>query len=541
MAYWSQTWREMPLQQKQWWGATMLAHLVLSVIFISWQGVNYDEPDYFRYVYNWAKGNPERNPAIMDSKTPMVAFALIPTLLKPLLPPDLLANDIFFYLKAGRPFIYIYQLLGAFVVCCWMYRVTGPKKWILPFLFFCFDPLVFSYSMFIGSDLPVASLLVTVMYASWRYCETGRKNYWYLLAVTMSFAVLTKASMVYGYPLLLVLFTFNAWANNSFHVKKGLKSIVGFLIIQVIIINLVYYGKDTLVPFGQLPFESHLLSSLQASFSFAAQIPVPLPAAFMQGFDLLQLHSEMGGCQPGSTYNGVFLLNHLYCNKSLWYYYFVTALFKFPLLIWTFIVVFAISVFRDRNIGQHLKANLFIWLPFAWFLLLLSVANKFQIGIRHAILLLPFLYLGLANTINWLYDKYKTVFVGMLLLHIISVSRFLPNLVGYTNELVWNKTKAYKIIRDSSLDYGQAEPWLRSFLKEHTEYKIPTNIPDTGRFAISVGNLFTDNEKEGSLKNIAWLRNHFEPTTHYRFSIMLYDISKADLKTKGLLQEKLAE
>ena len=181
---------------------------------------------------------------------------------------------------------------------------------------------------------------------------------------------------------------------------------------------------------------------------------------------------------------------------------------------------------------EQLKENSFLWLPVVYFLCILSFANKFQIGIRHAMIIMPFLYIGLSKTINGLYQKYKPWFYTLLLLHVVSVARYIPNLIAYTNELVWNKTKAYKIIKDSSLDYGQSKPWVKDFIELHQEYKIPTSIPDTGRFAITVGDLFA--EHEGPLKNIAWLRENFEPVDNAQYTILLFDVTAVDLLAKGL-------
>lgn len=534
LAYWSITWREMPLKQRRMFGVIMLIHCILTAWFTSRQGVVFDEPDYFRYAFQWANGHPERTTPFMDSKTPMVAISLIPVLFKPLLPDVLLANDIFFYLKAGRPFIYLYQLAGAFVVCCWMYRMAGPKRWILPFIFYCFDPLVFSYGMLIGTDLASAALLITVTYTAWRYSKTGIGRYWYMLCIATALAVVTKASMLYCYPLLLLFFIYVAWSKKSFEAKKLSFKLLQFALIQLIIINLAYYGRDSFTAFGTLHFESHFFSTLQSSLSFATNIPVPLPASFIRGLDMLQHHAEIGGCKPESTYWGVWLFNTVSCDKPLWYYYIVTAVFKFPFLIWLFIIAFFIRFIINKNIGHKLAVNLFLWLPFIYFLLILSFTNKFQIGIRHAIILMPFLYIGLTNTINWIYCRNRILFYALVCLHIVSVVRFVPNLIAYTNELVWNKTRAYEIIRDSSLDYGQSNPWVKNYIQMHPGYKAPTNIPDTGKFVITVGDLFT--EHEGPLKNIAWLRNNFEPQANHRYTILLFTVTEPGLKSKGLIK-----
>ncbi|MES2646376.1 MAG: hypothetical protein V4717_05840 [Bacteroidota bacterium] len=532
LSFWSQTWALTPVKQRRTFVILILVHVLLTAWYNSKQGVFFDEPDYFNYTYRWAKGDPSRFAPIMDSKTPMMFFSLVPGIIKPLLPEYLLAQDVFFYLKAGRPFMYIYAMLAAFIVFCWVGRIVGPKKWVLLLLLFCFDPLVFAYGMVIGSDLASAALLVTCMYTAWRFSVTENQRYWWLLSIAAALAIVTKASMIYLYPLLLFLFGYRYYLARSLSLKRTLLQLLVFIVIQLLVINAAYYGKGIFTSFGAIHFTSKLFSDLQASLNFFAGWPVPLPAAFVQGLDMLQQHAEYGGCKPDSTYGGVWIFNKVYCNTSVWYYYIATALFKFPLLIWLLIFATIARFFQQKTKLQVINENVFLWLPVIYFLCILSFANKFQIGLRHAMILMPFLYIGISSTVITLVERYKPVFFGLILLHLISVVRYLPNLIAYTNELVWNKTMAYKIVKDSSLDYGQSDPWVKTFIEKNPEYKIPGNIPATGKFAIPVNKLFA--EHEGPQKNIAWLRENFEPVANYRYTILLFEVTAADLKAKGL-------
>lgn len=248
---------------------------------------------------------------------------------------------------------------------------------------------------------------------------------------------------------------------------------------------------------------------------------------------MLQHHSEMGGCKPESTYWGVWLFDKVECNKPVWYYYVASAALKFPLLVWLMIFIFVGSFFKRKSIVGPLKEHTFIWVPFVYFLLILSLTNKFQIGIRHAMLVMPFMYMALSGILNRFYEKKRTIFISLCLLNIISLATYWPNLIAYTNELVLNKTKVYKLLRDSSIDYGQSRPWVKGFLRNNPSYKIPTHKPDTGRFAITIGDLYA--EHEGPLKNIAWLRENFAPNGNYCHTILLFEVTQADLQSKGLV------
>jgi hypothetical protein len=315
-------------------------------------------------------------------------------------------------------------------------------------------------------------------------------------------------------------------------VSKYLSLLLVFLFIQLFVINAAWYFTGTFILFGNYPFESATLQALQASSTILKRIPMLLPAPFVQGIDMLKHHAEIGGCKPESTYGGVWLFDRVWCNQPVWYYYLATSLFKFPLFTWALSIGSVVLFLMQSARGSLIRKYMFVWVPFLFFLLILSFFNKFQIGIRHALVLLPFLYLLLSSSIIYFSRNYKLVFFTLLIFHTISVLNYLPNLIAYTNELIRDKKNAYHIIRDSSLDYGQGKPWIRKFIEAHPGYKTPGNLPDTGKFVISVADLFA--EHNGEKNNIAWLRNHFNASGHYRYSLLLFNVSATGLREKGL-------
>jgi hypothetical protein len=530
ISYWSQTWQQLPAADKNRFGVLLLIHFILSFLFIQKQGILFDESDYYSYAYQWLKGSPMRSSPIMDSKTPMMIVSFIPVLLKSFFRTDILQHDLFFFLKLGRPFMYIYQALGMYTMLCWLRKINN-NKWFLTLLLYAFDPLIFSYGMIVGSDLAGTAILISLMYCAWRFVNTNQTRYFLLVSTFTAFGVVTKASMLYCYPLLLLLF-FLQYKKLHFAAMKKLGGFLLFVFIQLIVINLSWYFTGTFTRFGSYHFESAALQKLQHSFSFLSSLPLLLPSPFIQGIDMLQHHAEIGGCLPESTYRGVWLFNKVWCNQSVWFYYIATALYKLPLFTWLLVVIAIAQFILVKLRANVLKQKLFIWLPFVYFLLILSLTNKFQIGIRHAIILLPFLFLMISSAANSYYEKKRNFFYTAFALHCISIGFFIPNLIAYTNELILNKTNAYRIIRDSSIDYGQSRPWINNFISKHPEYKQPTNIPDTGKFIIAIGDLYA--EHEGEKKNIAWLRNNFNATASYRYSLLLFEVSEKDLADRKL-------
>ena len=180
VGYWGTAWAAAPLRDRRWFAGLLLLHLLLSAWFTTQQSPNYDESDYYGYALRWAKGQSERIYPLDDSKTPLTFVALLPLVAKPFtkLPPD---TDV--WLLSGRYCMYVYVVLLAFVAFCWLNRLLGAGKWILPWLLLLYDPLMFSYGMVVGSDLPSAAVLLALMYMGWRYSRTGHMRYWWMMSV----------------------------------------------------------------------------------------------------------------------------------------------------------------------------------------------------------------------------------------------------------------------------------------------------------------------------------------------------------------------
>ena len=86
---------------------------------------------------------------------------------------------------------------------------------------------------------------------------------------------------------------------------------------------------------------------------------------------------------------------------------------------------------------------------------------------------------------------------------------YFPNLLSYTNELIWNKKNAYKILASTNIDHGQCGYSLKNYLNNHPGTKFPTSYPEPGEFIVGINNYL---DLKGTGEH-AWLRN-FEPYDH---------------------------
>jgi hypothetical protein len=530
----SATWRSVPVPDRRLFIALIAFHFLVTGWFITRTDFTADESDYYGYAIRWSHGDTKRIRPIDDSKSPIVAPSLIPNVIKPWVD---LRNDPYGFkmLQMGRWFMYVFQWLGAFVLFLWMFRLWGPKYWVLPLVLYLFDPMVFSFGMIVGTDMVCASLVLATCYSLWRYTQTGAWRYWLFTSVFCALALVAKASMIY-LPVLLVLllllqrFMSDATAMKSLNAGTWVGNVGLLVLISWIMISAAYWFDHMFFPFAQLPAQSHAMQQLKQSLGAFAQWPVPLPYNYVQAFDLLRYHSDLGGApHPDNTYAGVSILGHYFERGPVWYYYLTVFFIKLPLLI-LLLLVTAIVLLLRYDWAAKLRRHLFIWLPFLFFGIMFSIINPFQIGIRHALILFPFLYLVVGYGVRFWMKRRPAWMKAGLAIQFLFLLSFWPNMIAYTNELFWPKHLVYRYVHDSTVSYAQSQPYLNKFLAENPGYKLAPTTPQAGRFALLVDQYAASFNRFG----YDWLYKNYEPVGHYMHNVLLFEITEASLREKGL-------
>ncbi len=527
----SATWESMAKHERRLFIAIMALHFTLSGWFITRLDFTNDESGYYGYAIRWAQGHPGRVIPYDDSKTPIVLPALIPTLLKSFWNN---ANDPHGYrfLQAGRWMMYVFQILGAWFMLLWLYRLWGTKKWMLPLLLYMFDPLVFSYSMIVGSDLASTAIVLAACYLAWRFSQSGGRKYWIWLSVFAGLGIIAKASLIYLLPLLFVMLTVShalagRYSQKGF-VAASLLRWVMLLLVVLLMVNTAYYFKSTGFHFSEMPQRSEAFRHLVQRFSLERNIPVPLPFDFVSGFDFLKYNAELGGGPAyENSFIGVDILGKWFPRGPVWYYYIVTFFYKLPLLTWLLLIALFALIVRNRNRLQLLiTTHIYIWLPGFFFFLVLSLTNPFQIGIRHALLIFPFMYLGISFPLVDAWGKWKKYFRWLLVLQSAAFIAYWPNLLAFTNVFLLPKKEVYRYLYDSSVSYGQTSPYLHRFLQQHPDYTVPDSIPRKGKYAVDMEALADPHNRH----RLNWLYKNFEPTGQYMYTIILFEVNENELK-----------
>ena len=69
---------------------------------------------------------------------------------------------------------------------------------------------------------------------------------------------------------------------------------------------------------------------------------------------------------------------------------------------------------------------------------------------------------------------------------VASVLSYYPHFIPYFNELVWDRSKAYRILADSNLGWSQNHWYLRRYLRRHPEALFEPPGLQAGTIVLSV-------------------------------------------------------
>lgn len=519
--------KSIPLLNHKWILCILLCiHTFFCLVYVQHQPLTNDESDYIEYAKRWLKGQPDKVFDVDDSKTPIVAIAWLPRIIKQITQPNLQAND------WGRAD----QLLGRYLMIVFFWLVFlylyffskslyGNKGWWLPITLLLIDPLFMAFTPVVTSDVASVFVLLAASYHYYKFCSTKNNVQFLLTAFFTGLALVTKSSMIFLPFIFLLIYVCRLLAKQAvvpFN-KSALTYGIVFIAIVWLVVNMGYYFHHSFNSWGSIEFKSTSVKQLINTFSFLKPLPTLLPEPFIRGFDLLQYHSEVGPFTPNLPYKGVFILNQKF-NTGVWYYYFVTAFFKFTIGFLLLAIATLLVAIRIFNLKTFTKKYIFIVAPFVVYGCMLCFVNPFQQGIRHAMILLPFVFLAigkLPDFIKQYFEKGKWLLIALVLYALISVATVYPEVMPYTNEFLLNKTKLFRYLAEYNYRPSDIPRDIQPFLAKNVDYRIAPNKPEKGKFIVP--GAFVYNTTYEVYSNYAWLKN-YQPIGHYRYVFLLFEV-----------------
>ena len=509
-------------------------------------------------------------------------------------------NDLLYYsgndaqnmMRYGRiPIILIGVLLGLYLFK-FAKELWGDLAGIISLTFYSFSPTFLAHTRLVTTDVAAAAAFFISFYYLYKWLKDSTWRNLCILGIVLGLSLLTKFSTflllpIFGF-IILVWILLQERGKKLSALKKYIGGFILILIIAYLIVGAIYAFQIWNYPPQKQTIDTAFILS---TFGFKPLVNLniwissqPILRAWGQYFlGFLMVFQRSGG---GNT---TYFLGEVSANGSRFYFP-VVYLLKEPLA-YILIIFFALYLglkkcarhCRERagkywffDFTELVKNNFseFGMLSIIAVYWAFSIRSNLNIGVRHILPTLPFIYALTARQIGlWItggvterisnYGSFwplfslqwrrvkKGFFIAILFIWaIVSVVSVWPSFLAYFNEIAGGPDNGYKLVVDSNLDWGQDILRLSQFIEKNNiknikldyfsgapaEYYIKTakiesfnrETPQKGWLAVSATILMgaCKGDKIPCSYNeraYTWL-DQYKPVTKIGYSIFVYKV-----------------
>lgn len=341
------------------------------------------------------------------------------------------------------------------IITVWTRQISNVNGSIIALVLAAFSPNLLANANLITTDFSAAAGFTIALFALWHY--QNRPWSWPLFLMTglaLGVGIAGKMTNLVLLPIWFVAVIFDTRRPTVLERWGGL---IGMGTIGLTVLWGFYgFGWG---PIKALGLEDQLL-----------------PAGyFLNNFFDTFAHVQVG-------HSTSYLLGEVKFNDG-WYAYFPTAILIKTQL--PFLILFFVSLLSIRQTFTKIKIPLLS----ALFLFCITIVSNLNIGFRHALPVLPLLFVSTAVGIAHLPESigkspiYKIILLGLLTWYATRTLIQHPNHLSFFNELVGGSANGHFYLADSNLDWGQellaAEEYADGVTLEPVYLSVNVTVPAT--------------------------------------------------------------
>ncbi len=378
---------------------------------------------------------------------------------------------------ARLPFLILSVILGI-LLFLFAEEIYGIKPAFFALALYSFSPTILSYNTLVFTDFLIAFFVFTTIYLLWKLLIKGyTKARLALAGVSFGFAMASKFTAIFLIPIMLILFLASAYRKNKNKKKLLKRYFLHFMIIMAIGFFVLY--STYFFSFGSIAesvpdrYVNAMHSAIDKNFAkgstfnhlanfFINDVKIPMPqypAGFAGQYRVESSKVKLGYIN-GQLYNG-----------GKWYYFFEVLLIKNPLPLIIFFVVTLFFYFKSKKKDF---SDLFILLPILFFAGIFIITN-FNLGLRHILPIMPFVFLFSSRIMNLRFKENNTIFRWIIFIllawYIIGTIFIMPHYIAYFNEIIGH-ANGHKYLLSSNLDFGQDLNGMKSYIEINGIKKI---------------------------------------------------------------------
>jgi 4-amino-4-deoxy-L-arabinose transferase-like glycosyltransferase len=433
---------------------------------------------------------------------------------------------------ARLPSLLLGLLLGG-LIWSWARELFGVWSGALALFLYTFCPNFLAHSHLVTTDISTALGMFAATYAFWRHLERPGRGRLLVAAAAFGLAQLAKVTAFFLAPIFALILGIRLcrdaareWRDHrpgpaglARFLGRGAARDGGLLLVlgcgALVALNVGFWGEGTFTPLKGYTLVSPSFRSL-AAVPVLRDVPLPLPYAYVQGFDMVSRDSLV----PRWSY-----LRGRYSQTGFRSYFLWCYLIKVPVAT-QLLLLLAFWLWGTGRVRAP-GSEKFLAVPMIFLLVYLSLFFRVDVGFRYALPILPFLFVftGRVAAARW-----NPALTGVPLLWLaISSWSIHPHYLAYFNELAGGPANGWRWLIDSNLDWDQDAEYVRTVYAPRSPVPVlfDPGGPVAGRIAVNLSNLVGLNPD--SARRHAWLRDNFTPIATLRYTWKVFDVTEADL------------
>lgn len=364
-----------------------------------------------------------------------------------------------------------FTILGAFVSYRWAKELFGPLSAMTSLLLWCFSPSILAHAQLLTPDIGVTSLCLASCYAFWKWSKTPSWKTASISGIVLGLAVLAKTNAIAIYPAIsLGVFIHACWQG---HMRSRVKffQVCGAFVISLYVINFGYGFDGTFRSLGSYRFYSETLGSPGSEAiggnrfqgSAFGSIPVPLPASFVEGFDLQRRDFENTRAKR-KTY-----LRGNWYDHSWWWYYIYLVGVKSPFGTCILVIIGIAQILQSQ---RRLEVLCYVAMPGVSLFALPCSQTGFGASLRYILPAIPFAIIVASAAADSAGRTRTFVVIALLVSSLCSSVCAFPHSLSYFNELAGGPQNGHYHLLDGNCDWGQDLLFVRDWIENHPD-RIP--------------------------------------------------------------------
>ncbi len=319
-------------------------------------------------------------------------------------------------------------------------ELWGKTGGLLAFIFLLFDPNILAHGRYSTTDVGGTLFIFISSFLLWRLWNSEKLAVGKVLiaGVALGLAFSSKYLNLVFVPIFALLSLMPLYS-NSWRPRSALRRLGQLVLAGLISIPIVWAAFA--FQWGKFSFSRQPLTDIN---NFEGPMPI-----FWAGIE------QIVRLSAGGRVN--FLLGET-STEGWWYYFPVAYLVKTPLIIILATLLAAVLLIVNR--GTRKRAAYLIISGVTFFLIIMQ--SDLNIGYRHLIPLLPFLYLLIAGVSALWPSMERTparITKAAVLISILSVMLIAllmhPNYLSYFNAAAGGPKNGHRVLVDSNIDWGQ--------------------------------------------------------------------------------------